>query len=113
MTAAPQAPSAHGRKSAKELIESPDFRALVSKRWTVSMVLLVILFVGYYGFIALVATQKDLVSRTITDGGIVNLGIVLGIGTLVFAWVLTAIYVVWANRVYDPEVERLRAQLKP
>ena len=113
MTAAPQAPSAHGRKSAKELIESPDFRALVSKRWTVSMVLLVILFVGYYGFIALVATQKDLVSRTITDGGIVNLGIVLGIGTLVFAWILTAIYVVWANRVYDPEVERLRAQLKP
>jgi uncharacterized membrane protein (DUF485 family) len=112
MSAAPQAQSADGHKSAHDLIASPDFKALVVKRWTVSWVLLTVLFVGYYGFIGLVATQKEMVSAKISQGGVVNVGIVLGIGTLVLAWVLTAIYVVWANKVYDPEVERLRNQLK-
>jgi uncharacterized membrane protein (DUF485 family) len=101
-------------KSATELIESPDFRALVKARWTVSSALLGLLFVGYYGYILLVATSPALMAQRLSDapGAITNLGLVLGIGTLVFAWVLTAVYVLWANRSYDPEVERLKAQLK-
>ncbi len=103
-----------GGKTATELIESPDFRALVRTRWTVSFSLLALLFLGYYGYILLVATSPAIVARRISDApdAITNVGLVLGIGTLVFAWVLTAIYVVWANRAYDPEVERLKAQLK-
>jgi uncharacterized membrane protein (DUF485 family) len=31
---------------------------------------------------------------------------------IVFAWLLTAIYVAWANRSYDPEVERLKSELR-
>ncbi len=46
-------------KSAHEVIESADFKELVKKRWTVSMILLALLFVSYYGFILLVATNKD------------------------------------------------------
>jgi uncharacterized membrane protein (DUF485 family) len=97
-----------------ELIASPAFKALVRTRWTVSFTLLGLLFAGYYGYILLVATQPAIVARRLSDApdAITNLGLVLGIGTLVFAWVLTAIYVVWANRAYDPEVERLKAQLK-
>jgi uncharacterized membrane protein (DUF485 family) len=103
-----------GTKNATELIESPAFRALVKTRWTVSFTLLALLFVGYYGYIILVATRPALMARRLSDApdAIANLGLVLGIGTLVFAWILTAIYVVWANRAYDPEVERLKNQLK-
>jgi uncharacterized membrane protein (DUF485 family) len=105
---------ADASKNATELIESPAFRALVKTRFAVSSVLLVLLFVGYYGYILLVATRPDVVARRLSDApdAITNLGLVLGIGTLIFAWVLTAIYVVWANRSYDPEVERLKNQLK-
>ena len=105
---------ADGSKNATELIESPAFRALVKLRWSVSFTLLGLLFVGYYGYILLVATQPALMARRLSDApdAITNLGLVLGIGTLVFAWILTAIYVVWANRSYDPEVERLKNQLK-
>jgi uncharacterized membrane protein (DUF485 family) len=105
---------ADGSKTATELIESPDFRALVKTRWAVSFSLLALLFLGYYGYILLVATSPAIVARRISDApdAITNVGLVLGIGTLVFAWILTAIYVVWANRAYDPEVERLKAQLK-
>ena len=96
-------------KSAHELIESPDFKALVRKRWTVSLVLLALLFVSYYGFILLIAEAKDFVSQKI--GEVTTLAIPLGITAIVAAFLLTAFYVVWANKSYDPEVDRLKAQL--
>ena len=96
-------------KSVHELIESPDFKALVKKRWSVSMTLLALLFVSYYGFILLIAEAKDFVSQKI--GEVTTLAIPLGIAAIVMAWALSAFYVVWANKSYDPEVERLKAQL--
>jgi uncharacterized membrane protein (DUF485 family) len=98
------------QKSAHEVIESPEFKALVSKRWSVSMALLVLLFVSYYGYIILVATAKDFVSQKV--GEVTTLAIPLGIAAIVIAWALTAFYVAWANKSYDPEVERLKGQLK-
>jgi uncharacterized membrane protein (DUF485 family) len=97
-------------KSAHELIESEAFRALVRKRWTVSFVLLALLFVSYYGFILLVSTQKEFVSQKV--GEVTTLAIPLGVGAIVIAWALTAIYVGWANAKYDPEVERLKGELR-
>jgi uncharacterized membrane protein (DUF485 family) len=97
-------------KSAHEVIESADFKRLVKKRWSVSMILLAALFVTYYGFILLVATNKTLVNTKI--GEVTTLAIPLGLGAIVVAFVLTAIYVGWANKSYDPEVERLRSQLR-
>ena len=98
------------QKSAHEVIESPEFKALVSKRWSVSMALLVLLFVSYYGYVILVATAKDFVSQKV--GEVTTLAIPLGIAAIVIAWALTAFYVAWANKSYDPEVERLKGQLK-
>jgi uncharacterized membrane protein (DUF485 family) len=97
-------------KSAHEVIESADFKRLVRRRWTVSLVLLAVLFVSYYGFILLVSTNKELVSTRI--GEVTTLAIPLGIAAIVVAWALTAFYVAWANKSYDPEVERLKSQLE-
>ncbi len=97
-------------KSGAEVLESQDFKALVAKRWKMSMALLVILFVSYYGYIVLVSTAKDFVNQKV--GEVTTLAIPIGIAVIVFAWALTAIYVGWANRTYDPEVERLKGQLK-
>ena len=105
---APKADRIH--KSAHEVIESPDFKHLVSRRWSISITLLVALFVSYYGFIVLVATAKDFVSQKI--GEVTTLAIPLGIAAIVIAWALTAYYVAWANKSYDPEVERLKGELK-
>jgi uncharacterized membrane protein (DUF485 family) len=101
-------------KGAKALIESPDFRALVRRRWTVSFALLAVLFVGYYGYILLVSFGKELMARTVSSapGAVTTVGIPLGIAVIVLAWVLVAVYVAWANASYDPEVERLKGQLK-
>jgi len=97
-------------KTPHEVVESPAFKALVSLRWKVSMVLLALLFVSYYGYIILVASAKDFVNQTL--GEVTTLAIPLGIAVIVFAWALTAFYVGWANKSYDPEVERLKGELK-
>jgi uncharacterized membrane protein (DUF485 family) len=97
-------------KSAREVLDSPEFHRLVSRRWRISLILTACLFALYYGYILLIATQKAFLSRRI--GETATIGIPIGAAVIVLAWVLTALYVVWANRHYDSEVARLRARLK-
>ena len=92
-----------------QLIESPDFKRLVAKRASVSIILTALLFVVYYGYILLIGYNKELLKTKI--GEFTTLGIPLGVLTIVLSWVLTVVYVVWANKSYDPEVQRLKDQL--
>lgn len=96
--------------TARALLDSPDFKRLIVRRWSISLALTACLFVLYYGYILLIAVDKPFLSRRV--GAVTTLGIVVGAAVIVGAWALTAAYVVWANRVYDPEVARLRARLK-
>lgn len=93
----------------RQLLDSPEFRRLVFRRWRISLVLTACLFVLYYGYILLIATNKEFLSRRIGES--TTLGIPIGAAVIVGAWLLTAIYVAWANRYYDGEVTRLRARL--
>jgi uncharacterized membrane protein (DUF485 family) len=102
-------PSARTHRTAAEVVASPEFKALVNRRWSVSLLLLTLLFVSYYGFILLVAGDKTFVSQMVAEN--TPLAIPIGVGVIVFAWLLTALYVAWANRSYDPEVERLKGEL--
>lgn len=93
-------------QSRRRLLASPEFSRLIAGRWRVSLVLTACLFVLYYGYILLIALNKTLVSAPM--GGSVPVGIPLGAAVIGGSWLLTAAYVVWANRHYDPEVQRLR-----
>ncbi len=93
-------------KSVHEMLESAEFKSMVAKRWTVSILLTAVLFVLYYGYILLIGYDKDFLKTKI--GEVTTLGIPLGVGVIVGAWVLTAIYVVWANKTHDVEVDRLK-----
>ncbi len=90
------------------LLETREFKHLVMRRWRASLILTVVLFVVYYGFIILVATNKPLLSTRLGAG---TVGIALGVAVIVLSWVITAAYVIWANRHYDPEVRRMRERL--
>jgi uncharacterized membrane protein (DUF485 family) len=93
-------------KSAHEIVTSDRFKALVRKRWSVSIILTILLFVSYYGIILVIAYGKEFLSQKV--GEFTNWGIILGIFGIVFAWILTAIYVIWANSVYDKEVDSIK-----
>ena len=97
------------KKIDRDVLDSTEFRGLVWRRWRVSLLLTLLLFVLYYGYILLIATNRQLVSRTVQ--GATTIGILLAAGVIAGAWVLTAAYVVWANRHYDPAVARLRDRL--
>jgi uncharacterized membrane protein (DUF485 family) len=60
----------------------------------------------YFGFILLVAFDKALLARPLVPG--LSVGILLGVVVIFTAWVLIAVYVLWANRHYDAAVARLR-----
>ena len=97
------------KTSVRDVLDSPEFRGLVARRWRVSMILSGLLFVLYYGYIILIATNPHLLSRRI--GASTTVGILIAAAVIAGAWVLTAVYVIWANRHYDPEVARLRRRL--
>ncbi len=97
-------------KSPHEMLVSPEFRSMIARRWTISIVLTAVLFVLYYGYILLIAVDKTFLARKI--GEFTTLGIPVGVGVIVGAWVLTAIYVVWANKVHDVEVRNLKDKVK-
>jgi len=93
-------------KTAHEIVNSDRFKALVRKRWTVSVILTILLFVSYYGIILIIGYGKAFCAVKV--GEFVNWGIILGVFGIVFAWVLTLIYVIWANNVYDKEVDSIK-----
>jgi len=95
-------------QTGRHVLESAEFRRLVAGRWRVSLALTALLFILYYGYIILIATNRQLVSRQVS--GATTTGILIAAGVIAGAWVLTAAYVVWANRQYDPAVAELRAR---
>jgi uncharacterized membrane protein (DUF485 family) len=54
--------------------------------------------------------NKPLLARRL--GEVTPLGIPLGAAVILGSWVLTAVYIWWANRFYDAEVDRLRGELR-
>jgi uncharacterized membrane protein (DUF485 family) len=98
------------KQTARQMLDSREFKAMVTKRWTVSVVLTAALFLVYYGYIVLIAANKAFMAQKIGD--VTTLGIPLGVAVILLSWVLTAIYVIWANRVHDPEVRNLKSRVQ-
>jgi uncharacterized membrane protein (DUF485 family) len=75
-------------------------------RWRVALSLTVAMMAVYFGFILLVAFDKPLLGRLIVPG--LSLGMLLGALVIVAAWVLTWVYVRWANTHYDRQLGGLK-----
>jgi uncharacterized membrane protein (DUF485 family) len=83
-----------------------SLRALANQRWRVSLWLTGAMMFVYFGFILLVAFNKELMGKTLVPG--LSIGILLGALTIVTAWLLIYIYVRWTNNNYDDQLEDLR-----
>jgi uncharacterized membrane protein (DUF485 family) len=92
----------------------PDFddvaplEALAARRMRVALTLTGAMLCVYFGFILLIAFAKGFLSNRIVDG--LSVGMALGVCVILATWALTWIYVRWANRVYEPEVDELRRE---
>ena len=89
---------------------NPKYQRLVSKRSTYSWTLTALMLVVYYGYILLIAFDKELLSAKI-GSGVVTWGIPIGLFVIVFTVVLTGIYVQHANKVFDDLTNEIRNEV--
>jgi uncharacterized membrane protein (DUF485 family) len=85
----------------------PDqkLKELDRARWRIALTLTGATVLLYFGFIALVAFGRPFLAIQIMPG--LSLGILLGALVIVTSWILTWVYVRWANTIYDPQVRAL------
>jgi uncharacterized membrane protein (DUF485 family) len=79
---------------------NPKYQELKSKRASFGWTLTALMMIAYYGFILLVAFNKELLASKI-GAGVITLGMPLGIGVIVFTIIITNIYVRRANSEFD------------
>jgi uncharacterized membrane protein (DUF485 family) len=80
-------------------------RALAASRSRIALVLTFTMILIYFGFIALIAFNREALARKITAG--LSVGILLGALVIVASWLLTWVYVRWANAHYDTELDAI------
>jgi uncharacterized membrane protein (DUF485 family) len=83
-------------------------QALHVRRWKIAIVLTALVAIIYFGFILLIAYQKETMGRLLMPG--LSVGILLGALVIVSSWLITWGYVRWANTVYDARLDEIRRE---
>jgi uncharacterized membrane protein (DUF485 family) len=86
--------------------DNPRYQELKSKRNSFGWVLAVVMLIVYYGYIAMIAFNKDLLAQRLGDG-VMTLGVPLGFGVIVFTVLITGFYVRRANNEFDALTEQI------
>jgi uncharacterized membrane protein (DUF485 family) len=83
-----------------------QLEAIAARRWRIAVILTATMLVTYFGFLLLVAYDKQGLGALVTPG--LSWGILLGALVILVAWAVTGIYVRWANRHYDAALDEIR-----
>ena len=86
---------------------NPKFQALVSKRNGYAFIMTVLMMVAYYGYILLIAFDKEFLAKKLGAGMVTSIGIPMGLGVILFTIIITAVYVKRANSEFDAEAEQI------
>ena len=89
-----------------KLLEDPEFRSLAAAKDRISARLTAATLVVYFGFILLIPFKRDLFAAKAFGG--ITVGVLLGIGVIVASFILTGVYVRWANSKYDAMIDAVR-----
>ncbi len=95
----------------EDILHDPDFKDLSSQKATISIILTILELVLYFGFIALIAFNKPFLAQKLSAGVATTIGIPIAVGTIVGSWVLTGIYIYWANTKYDVLVNKVKEKV--
>jgi len=90
--------------------EEAAVHTIARQRFRLGLILSALMLIFYFGFIFMVAFDKGLLGTLLTPG--LSLGILLGALVIVSAWVLSLIYVQWANKHYDKVIAAAQAAKK-
>ncbi len=99
-------------KTVHQILDDPDFLELVRKKDRISSILTALELVLYFGFIALIAYNKAYLAEKISAGSSITIGIPIAVGVILISWILTGVYVFWANGKYDPMVKAVKEKME-
>ena len=85
---------------------SPKYQTLKRRRNALGWWLTLLMLLVYYGYIGLIAFDKEFLAKPI-GAGVTTLGIPIAFGVIVFTIAITGLYVRRANGEYD----RLTAEI--
>jgi uncharacterized membrane protein (DUF485 family) len=89
---------------------SPEFQELRSRLRRFVFPMSALFLVWYFAYVLLGAFAHDFMA--IKVWGNINVGIIVGLGQFVSTFVITAIYVRFANRELDPRAKAIRDELE-
>ena len=79
---------------------NPAYKELRRKRNRLGFSLTLLMLVVYYGYVALIAFDKELLATPI-GAGVTTVGIPIGMGVIIFSVLITGLYVRRANSEFD------------
>jgi uncharacterized membrane protein (DUF485 family) len=79
---------------------NPKYAELKQKRSGFGWMLTLLMMVVYYGYIALIAFNKEFLGQRMGEG-VTTVGVPIGFGVIVFTVIITGIYVRRANDEFD------------
>jgi uncharacterized membrane protein (DUF485 family) len=95
----------------EKIQQSESFRTLVAQRTSLAVKLTIAMLVIYFGFILLIAFNPAFF-QTIVIGSNITIGVPMGVGIIVSAFLLTGLYVRKANSDFDALSEKIKAENK-
>ena len=90
----------------RRITANPKYQKLLAKRTSYGWILTIIMMVVYYGYIAVIAFDKELLAVRLGEG-VMTVGIPVGLGVIVFTILITGIYVRRANSEFDALTEEI------
>ncbi|MEN5180099.1 DUF485 domain-containing protein [Comamonas testosteroni] len=85
---------------------NPRYQELKRKRNAFGWTLTILMLVVYYGYIGLIAFDKEFLARPLGTG-VTTLGIPIALGVIIFTVLITGIYVRRANTEYDAMTQQI------
>jgi uncharacterized membrane protein (DUF485 family) len=94
---------------AEKIKASSAYRELVSKRSRLGWTLTALVLVVYYGYVLLIAFDKDFLAAKM-GAGVMTWGMPIGLFVIVFTVAITGLYVRHANRTYDELTDKIKRE---
>ncbi len=109
LPSATSAPTASGQQYVA-VQASPEFQELRSRLRRFVFPMSALFLIWYFAYVFLGAFAHDFMATKVW--GNINIGLLIGLGQFVSTFVITGVYVHWANREFDPRAEAIRAELE-
>lgn len=96
----------------KEQVEGiqndPNYIELLKKRTGFAWMLSIIMLGVYYGYILVIAFNKESLHTPVSEGSLMTVGMPIGVAIILFAFMLTGVYVRRANSEFDELTQKIK-----